>query len=54
MGYKVTEPKAMKPSVFYVAAAAGDLRSYGLTVGLELMILILQKQKVKLNLLAML
>ncbi|MDC6481940.1 glycine betaine/L-proline ABC transporter substrate-binding protein ProX [Pelagibacteraceae bacterium] len=25
MGYKVTEPKAMKPSVFYVAAAAGDL-----------------------------
>jgi glycine betaine/proline transport system substrate-binding protein len=25
MGYKVTEPKAMKPSVFYLAAAAGDL-----------------------------
>ena len=25
MGYKVSEPKAMKPSVFYVAAAAGDL-----------------------------
>ena len=25
MGYKVTEPKAIKPSVFYVAAAAGDL-----------------------------
>jgi glycine betaine/proline transport system substrate-binding protein len=25
MGYKVAEPKAMKPSVFYVAAAAGDL-----------------------------
>jgi glycine betaine/proline transport system substrate-binding protein len=25
MGYNVTEPKAMKPSVFYVAAAAGDL-----------------------------
>ena len=25
MGYKVTEPKAMKPSVFYVAAAAGEL-----------------------------
>jgi glycine betaine/proline transport system substrate-binding protein len=25
MGYKVSEPKAMKPSVFYLAAAAGDL-----------------------------
>ena len=25
MGYKVTEPKAMKPQVFYVAAASGDL-----------------------------
>jgi glycine betaine/proline transport system substrate-binding protein len=25
MGYKVSEPKAMKPSVFYIAAAAGDL-----------------------------
>ena len=25
MGYTVTEPKAIKPSVFYVAAAAGDL-----------------------------
>jgi glycine betaine/proline transport system substrate-binding protein len=25
MGYKVTEPKTMKPSVFYVAAAAGDV-----------------------------
>ncbi len=25
MGYKVSEPKAIKPSVFYVAAAAGDL-----------------------------
>ena len=25
MGYKVTEPKAMKPSVFYLAAAAGDM-----------------------------
>ncbi len=25
MGHKVSEPKAMKPSVFYVAAAAGDL-----------------------------
>ena len=25
LGYKVTEPKAIKPSVFYVAAAAGDL-----------------------------
>jgi glycine betaine/proline transport system substrate-binding protein len=25
MGYKVAEPKAMKPSVFYLAAAAGDL-----------------------------
>ena len=25
MGYKVTEPKAIKPSVFYVAAEAGDL-----------------------------
>ncbi len=25
MGYTVTEPKAMKPSVFYLAAAAGDL-----------------------------
>ena len=25
LGYKVTEPKAMKPQVFYVAAAAGDL-----------------------------
>ena len=25
MGYKVTEPKAMKPSVFYLAAAAGDV-----------------------------
>ena len=25
MGYKVTEPKAMKPSIFYLAAAAGDL-----------------------------
>jgi glycine betaine/proline transport system substrate-binding protein len=25
MGYKVSEPKALKPSVFYVAAAAGDL-----------------------------
>ena len=25
MGYTVSEPKAMKPSVFYVAAAAGDL-----------------------------
>ena len=25
MGYKVTDPKTMKPSVFYVAAAAGDV-----------------------------
>ena len=25
MGYKVTEPKTMKPSVFYLSAAAGDL-----------------------------
>ena len=25
LGYKVTEPQAMKPSVFYVAAAQGDL-----------------------------
>ena len=25
MGYTVTEPKTMKPSVFYLAAAAGDL-----------------------------
>jgi glycine betaine/proline transport system substrate-binding protein len=25
MGYTVSEPKAMKPSVFYLAAAAGDL-----------------------------
>ena len=25
MGYTVAEPKAMKPSVFYLAAAAGDL-----------------------------
>ena len=25
MGHTVTEPKAIKPSVFYVAAAAGDL-----------------------------
>ena len=25
LGYKVTEPKAIKPSVFYVAAAQGDL-----------------------------
>ena len=25
MGYKVTEPQAMKPQVFYLAAAAGDL-----------------------------
>jgi len=25
MGHKVSEPKAIKPSVFYVAAAAGDL-----------------------------
>ena len=29
MGYKVSEPKAMKPSVFYVAAAAGDSRFMG-------------------------
>ena len=25
MGHTVTEPKAIKPSVFYVAAASGDL-----------------------------
>jgi glycine betaine/proline transport system substrate-binding protein len=25
MGYEVTDPKTMKPSVFYVAAAAGDV-----------------------------
>ena len=25
MGHTVSEPKAIKPSVFYVAAAAGDL-----------------------------
>ena len=25
LGYKVTEPKAIKPSIFYVAAAQGDL-----------------------------
>ena len=24
LGYKVTEPKAIKPSIFYVAAAQGD------------------------------
>ena len=28
LGYKVTEPKAIKPSVFYVAAAAGDLEAH--------------------------
>ena len=48
MGHTVSEPKAIKPSVFYVAAAAGDL-DHGLTVGLVLTMVTSRKPKVKLK-----
>ena len=49
MGYTVSEPKAMKPSVFYVAAAAGDLDLWvNGWFGTHDMILLKQKAKLKL------
>ena len=48
MGHTVTEPKAIKPSVFYVAAAAGDL-DLGLMDGLELTMVTSKKPREKLK-----
>ena len=48
MGHTVTEPKAIKPSVFYVAAAAGDLDLW-VTVGSALTMVTSKSLKAKLK-----